>query len=238
MLNNITLLGLDPGKAAAFGISHGHGDHMLAAVSVLGQSQSRIARGTPLYVGAEVFACRYSLRAGRLDDLGQLSREDIEALGLKVVEVKTPMQIIPGGYITGNIERVTAYEKVPPTYYIKRGQKPEPDDLRSEQALFFNVKGKGLLVVSSCAHGGIVNTIKHVQKVSGVDKVHAVMGGFHLINAQPDIIQQTVADIKAMRPDYLVGMHCTGFEAELALAREMPNQFILNTVGTQYTFAA
>lgn len=240
VLNNIALLGLDPGKAQAFGLSHGHGDHMLAEVGILRQNHSRIARGTPFYVGEEAFARRYSRRVGSTqpDDLGQLMREDIEALGLKIIEVKKPMQIIPGAYITGDIERVTPYEKVPPTYFIKRGEKLEPDDLKSEQALFFRVKGKGLVVLSSCAHGGIVNMVKHVQKVAATEKVHALMGGFHLINATPEVIQRTVADIKAMKPDYLVGMHCTGFRANVAFSREMPNEFILNTAGTQYTFTA
>jgi 7,8-dihydropterin-6-yl-methyl-4-(beta-D-ribofuranosyl)aminobenzene 5'-phosphate synthase len=238
LLNNIALLGLDIGKASAFGLSHGHGDHMLAAVSILRQNQSKMAAGTPIYVGEEAFNRRYSMRPGRteLDDLGQLSRQDIEALGLKVVEVKTPMQIIPGAYISGNIERVTAYEKVAPTYFIKRGEKPEPDELRTEQSLFFYVKGKGLVLVSSCAHGGIVNTLKHAQKTSGADRLHAVVGGFHLINAKPEVIQNTVADIKAMKPEYIVPTHCTGFEAEAAFSREMPNEFILNTTGTKYTF--
>ena len=109
---------------------------------------------------------------------------------------------------------------------------------RGEQALFFNVKGKGLVVLSGCAHRGIVNTVKHAQKISGIEKLHAVMGGFHLINAKPEVIQNTVADIKAMKPEYLVGMHCTGFEGEVAFIREMPNEFILNTTGTKYTFGA
>ena len=240
VLNNIALLELDPGKAKAFGLSHGHWDHFMAAVSILKQNQSRIAGGTPFYVGEEAFAHRYSIRPGRTepDDLGQLKKEDIEALGLKVVEVRNPVQIIPGVYFTGNIERVTTYEKVPPTLLIKRGEKPEPDDFHGEQAVFFNVKGKGLVVLTSCAHAGIVNTVKHAQKIAGTEKIHAVMGGFHLINAKPEVIQNTVADIKAMKPDYLVGMHCTGFEAKVAFSREMPNEFILNTAGTQYTFGA
>jgi 7,8-dihydropterin-6-yl-methyl-4-(beta-D-ribofuranosyl)aminobenzene 5'-phosphate synthase len=240
VLNNIALLGLDPGKASAFTLSHGHYDHFLAAVSILKQNLSRIAAGTPFYVGEEAFAHRYSLRPGRTepDDLGQLKKEDIEALGLKVVEVRNPLHIIPGAYFTGNIERVTTYEKVPPTLLIKRGEKPEPDDFRGEQSVFFNVKGKGLVVLSGCAHAGIVNTVKHAQKISGIDKVHAVMGGFHLINAKPEVIQNTVADIKAMKPDHIVPTHCTGFEAKVAFSREMPNEFILNTAGTQYTFAA
>jgi 7,8-dihydropterin-6-yl-methyl-4-(beta-D-ribofuranosyl)aminobenzene 5'-phosphate synthase len=238
VMNNIALLGLDLGKANAFSLSHGHFDHFLGAVSILKQSQSRIAAGTPFYVGEEAFARRYSLRPGTTEaaDLGQLKKEDIEALGLKVVEVKKPVQIIPGTYVSGNIERVTTYEKVPPSLLIKRGEKPEPDDFRGEQAVFFNVKGKGLVVLSGCAHAGIVNTVKHAQKITGIDKIHAVMGGFHLINAKPEIIQNTVADIKAMKPDYIVPTHCTGFEAIVAFGKEMPNEFILNTAGTRYIF--
>jgi 7,8-dihydropterin-6-yl-methyl-4-(beta-D-ribofuranosyl)aminobenzene 5'-phosphate synthase len=240
VMNNVTLLGLDLGKTNAFGLSHGHFDHFMGVVSILKQNQSRIVGGTPFYVGEEAFARRYSLRPGTTEamDLGQLRKEDLEAFGLKVVEVKNPLQIIPGANFTGNIERVTTYEKVPPSLLIKRGEKPEQDDFRGEQAIFFNVKGKGLVVLSGCAHVGIVNTVKHVQKVAGMDKIHAVMGGFHLINAKPEIIQNTVADIKSMKPDYIVPTHCTGFEAILAFGREMPNEFILNTAGTKYTFGA
>jgi 7,8-dihydropterin-6-yl-methyl-4-(beta-D-ribofuranosyl)aminobenzene 5'-phosphate synthase len=209
-------------------------------VFALKQNQQQIAGGTPFYVGEEAFLRRYSLRPGTTEaaDLGQLKKEDIENLGLKVVEVKQPTQIIPGGYFTGNIERITAYEKVPPTLLVKRGEKPEPDDFRGEQSLFFNVKGKGLVVISGCAHAGIVNTVKHAQKVTGTDKVHAVMGGFHLANAKPEVIGKTVADIKATKPDYIMPMHCTGFETMVAFAKEMPNEFILNTAGTKYTFSA
>ena len=238
VLNNIALLGLEPGKAQAFSLSHGHFDHWMGAVNILKQNQSVIVGGTPFYVGEEAFARRYSINPGATDmtDLGQLRKEEIEALGVEVVEVKTPRQIIPGIYITGNIERVTSYEKVPPSLLIKRGEKTEPDDFRGEQAIFFCVKGKGLVVISGCAHAGIVNTVKHAQKISATDKVHAVMGGFHLINAKPEVIQNTVADIKAMRPDHVIPTHCSGFEAISTFASEMPTEFTLSTAGTQYTF--
>lgn len=238
VMNNIALLGIDVGKANAFSLSHGHFDHYMSAVGILRQNQSRIAGGTPFYVGEEAFARRYLLRPGATDpmDLGQLKKEDIEALGLKVVEVKTPLEIVPGAYFTGNIERVTAYEKAPPTFQIKRGEKIEHDTFPGEQAVFFKVKGKGLVVLSGCAHAGIVNTVKQAQKAAGIEKIHAIMGGFHLINTKPEVIQSTVADIKAMRPDIIVPAHCTGFEAIAAFSKEMPNEFVLNTAGTQYTF--
>lgn len=240
VMNNINLLGIDIGKTEAFGLSHGHWDHYLTAASILRQNQSKLAAGTPFYVGEEAFSRRYSRRPGASEptDLGQLKKEDIEGLGVRIVEVKNPTEIIPGAYFTGRIERVTAYEKVPPSLLVQRGEALEPDDFRGEQALVFHVKGKGLVVISGCAHAGIVNTVRQAQKVAGTDKVHAVMGGFHLINAKPEIIQNTVADIMAMKPDYVVPAHCTGFETIVAFSREMPEQFTMNTAGTKYTFGA
>lgn len=240
VMNNIALLGLDIGKTNAFSLSHGHYDHYTGAISILKQNQSRIAPGTPFYVGEEAFAHRYVLRPGATEptDYGKLSKEDIEALGLKVVEAKTTVEIVPGAYVTGNIERTTSYEKMATSLQIKRGEKLEQDDMRGEQAVFFNVKGKGLVVIAGCAHCGIVNTIKHAQKSAGTDKVHAIMGGFHLINAKPELLQSTVADIKAMKPDYIVPTHCTGFRAMAAFSKEMPEAFTINTAGTKYTFGA
>ncbi len=133
---------------------------------------------------------------------------------------------------------MTPYEKVPATFLIKRGEKIEPDTFQGEQAVFFNVKGKGLVVLSGCAHAGIVNTVKQAQKSAGVEKLHAIMGGFHLIDAKPDVMLGTIADIKALKPDIIVPAHCTGFEAVVAFSREMPEQFVMNTAGTRYTFGA
>jgi 7,8-dihydropterin-6-yl-methyl-4-(beta-D-ribofuranosyl)aminobenzene 5'-phosphate synthase len=236
--SNIALLGIDVGKADAFSLSHGHYDHYSSAVAIV--KQARIPAGTPFFVGEETFARRFSLRPGAAEptDLGQLQRADLEALGLKVIEVKAATQIIPGAYLTGSIERLTAYEKGSAATLIQRGEKTERDDFRGEQGLFFNVKGKGLVVLSGCAHAGIVNTVRQAQKGSGVEKVHAIMGGCHLINAKPEVIQSTVADLKAMQPEQIVPTHCAGFEAIVAFSREMPEAFTLNTAGTRFTFGA
>ncbi len=236
--NNLNLLGIDLGRIQAFGLSHGHFDHFLGAIDILKLARPLLAPDTPFYVGEESFSHRYLSLPGTSGtmDLGQLKKERIEALGFKVVEVAGPVAIIPGAYLTGNIERVAPYEKVPPALLIQRGEKPEADDFRGEQALFFNVKNRGLVVLSGCAHAGIVNTVNQARKVSGVDKVHAVMGGFHLINAKPEIIKMTLEDIRAMRPECVVPTHCTGFEAIEAFKREMAGEFNLNTAGSRYTF--
>lgn len=178
-------------------------------------------------------------RDGSIISLEALKREDIERLGfVKIVEIKGPTPIVPGAHLTGKIEQVTGYEKVPPVFLIKKEDKFEQEYFIGEQAVVLNAKGKGLVVFSSCAHAGMVNTVKHAQKMTGVEKVHAVIGGFHLIGAKPEIIQRTIADIKAIAPEYIVPTHCTGFEAITAFAREMPDQFIINTAGTRYIFTA
>lgn len=240
---NMELLDIDLRRLEALGISHGHFDHWGNLISILKYNRTKIRKGIPLYVGEETFSQRFAnLPAGPFEvsgliDLEQLRRDEIESLGMvKIVEVKEPTLIVPGAYLTGNIERVTEYEKGSPILLIKRGNQIQPDLFFGEQSLVFNVKGKGLVVVSSCAHAGIVNTVKHAQKMTGIDKIHAVIGGFHLSGARPEVIQRTIADMKAINPEYIVPMHCTGFEAVTAFQREMPGQFIMNTAGTRYIF--
>jgi len=233
---NIELLKLDLKKIEALALSHDHLDHQAALVELLKAKRTDIPPGTPFYVGEQFFVGAYWRRPdGNVGSLLALKREDIDGLGLlKIVEVKTPTPIVPGAYLTGRIERVTDYEQIPPVFVVKRGEQFVQDDFIGEQAIVLNAKGKGLVVLSGCAHRGIVNAVKHAQKMTGIEKVHAVVGGFHLIGVKPEIIQKTIADIKAIRPDYIVPTHCTGFEAISAFAREMPDQFILNTAGTRY----
>jgi 7,8-dihydropterin-6-yl-methyl-4-(beta-D-ribofuranosyl)aminobenzene 5'-phosphate synthase len=241
---NMELLKLDVKHLDALGVSHGHFDHWGNLIAILKHNKTKIRKGIPLYVGEENFANRFAkLPPGRYDpsgmlDLGQLKRDEIEALDLvKIVEIKEPTPLVPGAYFTGNIERITEYEKGSPILFVKRGDKMELDLFMGEQSIVFNVKGKGLVVLSSCAHAGIVNTVKHAQKMTGIDKVYAVIGGFHLIGAPPPKIQKTVADIKAINPEVVVPMHCSGWEAVTMFEKEMPKQFIINTAGAQYTFS-
>jgi len=230
------LLKIDLAKIEALGLSHDHWDHQAAFLEILKTKKDEFRKGIPFYVGEQFFVGTYSRRRdGRIVSLLALKREDIEALGfVKIVEIKEPTPIIPGAYLPGKVEQVTDYEKIPPQFVAKRGDEFVQETFPGEQAVILNAKGKGLVVLSGCAHRGIVNTVKHAQKMTGIEKVYAVMGGFHLTGAKPELIQKTIADIKAINPEYIVPTHCTGFEAISAFAKEMPNQFILNTAGTKY----
>jgi 7,8-dihydropterin-6-yl-methyl-4-(beta-D-ribofuranosyl)aminobenzene 5'-phosphate synthase len=236
IIKNMEQLGIDVGRVDTFGLSHGHFDHWGGLLSILGRARP----GVHLYVGEEAFARRFSRRPGSDDliDLDRLDKELIERQAIaEIVEVCEPVEVIPGCYLTGEIERVTDYEQGSPNLIIQKGGTCERDHFPGEQAVVCNVKAKGLVILSGCAHAGIVNTVKHAQKISGIEKVHAVIGGFHLVNAAPEIIEKTISDIKTIAPDYIIPAHCTGFDAIAQLATAMPEQFILNTAGTRYVFS-
>jgi 7,8-dihydropterin-6-yl-methyl-4-(beta-D-ribofuranosyl)aminobenzene 5'-phosphate synthase len=233
---NLDLLEIDFKALQALALSHDHFDHQAALVDLLEAKRDEIPKGIPFYVGERFFQGTYwRTPDGHVMDLLGLNREDIERLALvRIVEVRDPTPIVPGAFSTGRIEQVTEYERIPSVFVVKKGNQFVQEDFIGEQAIVLNAKGKGLVVISGCAHRGIVNAVKQAQAMTGLEKVHAIIGGFHLTGAKPDVIQRTIADIKAIRPDYVVPAHCTGFEAIAAFARELPDQFILNTAGTRY----
>lgn len=237
---NMDFLKIDFRKVEAMAISHDHWDHEAALVELLQARSAELASGVPLYLGQGFFAGTYAKRAtGEVQMLSVLSRDDIEKLGLvRIVEVRTPTAIVPGAWLTGPVPQITDYERVAPNFMAKKGDQFVQEDFAGEQSVVMNVRGKGLVVVAACSHRGIVNIVRHAQRITGVDKVHAIIGGLHLTGAKPELIAKTVADLKATKPDWIVPTHCTGFEAINVFAREMPEQFILNTAGTRYTFEA
>jgi 7,8-dihydropterin-6-yl-methyl-4-(beta-D-ribofuranosyl)aminobenzene 5'-phosphate synthase len=94
----------------------------------------------------------------------------------------------------------------------------------------------GLVVISSCSHCGVINAIKTAISVSGVDKLHAVLGGFHLGVVPPDYVEHTIAELKAMRPDVVIPMHCTGRAFIAKMREEMPAQLVDWNTGSRFTF--
>ncbi len=239
VLHNLDLLKLDLQKVEALAISHDHWDHSVAMVEVLKAKKQELGKDIPLYIGEQYFVDTYIKRPGGVILRSNLlKREEIEDLGfVRIVETTGPTAIIPGACLTG-IEQTTDYEVLQPQFLKKKGDDYVQETFPGERALVLNVKGKGLVVLSGCAHRGIVNAIKTAQRITGIEKVHAVIGGCHLYNQKSERILKTVMGIKAINPDYVVPTHCTGFEAISAFAREMPDNFILNTAGTKYIMTA
>ena len=126
-------------------------------------------------------------------------------------------------------------EKVNPT---KRTLASVPDDFEHEQSTVYYVKGRGLVIMTSCGHRGVVNSVRTAVKVSGIDKVHAVLGGFHLAPHPAEYLQQTIDGLKAFNPDFVIPMHCSG-EAFISLTQaQFGPKFVRSSTGTRFVFAA
>ena len=109
--------------------------------------------------------------------------------------------------------------------------------IRDDRAIAINVRGKGLVIVSGCAHAGIINTISYVQQITGITNVHAVIGGFHLSGRDfENGIEPTVEALLRINPTLISPSHCTGWRAMCTIARTFPNAFVWNSVGTLYKF--
>jgi 7,8-dihydropterin-6-yl-methyl-4-(beta-D-ribofuranosyl)aminobenzene 5'-phosphate synthase len=120
----------------------------------------------------------------------------------------------------------------------KRSATKIPDDFQHEQSTVYMVKDRGLVVLTSCAHRGVLNTVKTAMRVSGITKVHAIVGGFHLAPQPPEYQQATVNMLKEINPDYLIPMHCSGEPFYEMAMQAMPGKVIRSLTGTRYTFGA
>jgi 7,8-dihydropterin-6-yl-methyl-4-(beta-D-ribofuranosyl)aminobenzene 5'-phosphate synthase len=134
------------------------------------------------------------------------------------------------------VDRTSGFEPGFPPQQAWRDGRWEPDPLvLDDQALIVNVRGKGLVVLTGCGHAGIVNITRYAKRLTGIEKVHAVMGGFHLGGPlfEP-LIPRVCAELETVEPDVIVPAHCTGWAAQRALAERFPAAFIQNTVGTRF----
>jgi len=163
----------------------------------------------------------------------------MEKRNVQVLESRGPTLIAGDtALVTGEVERTTTYEKGLPNALLERNGAIEKDPILDDQAIAVNLKGKGLVIISGCAHAGIMNTILYAMKLTAVPSIQAVLGGFHLSGAffEP-IIEDTIKDLKKLGPKVLVPMHCTGWKAIHRFSEEFPEAFILNSVGSRFTIS-
>ena len=232
-------LGKDPADIEAIVCSHGHFDHTTGLSGLIGQ----LGRANlPVLIHPEFWARRrLAIPGGEPFELPTTSRRALEDAGFGIIEQRQPSFLYDQSVlITGEVDRVTRFEKGFPIHQAWRGQSWQPDPLiLDDQALIAHVAGRGLVVLTGCGHAGIINICRYAQRLTGVEKLHAVIGGFHLTGPlfEP-IIADTVSALEQLAPEVIVPAHCTGWKATHAIARRLPGAFIQNSVGTTFHLTA
>ncbi|PRY51381.1 7,8-dihydropterin-6-yl-methyl-4-(beta-D-ribofuranosyl)aminobenzene 5'-phosphate synthase [Geodermatophilus tzadiensis] len=237
MTTNADRLGIDLQGVQGVVLSHGHFDHVGGLAGLA--TRSRL----PMTVHPLIWTRRRLLLPGTGGtELPTLSSAALEAEGFRVMERREPSLLVDGCVlITGEIDRTTDFERgMPPPHQAWDGSDWRHDPLvLDDQALVVHVRGRGLVVLTGCGHAGAVNTARHAMRLTGVRRLHALLGGLHLGGpAFEPIITPTVQALAELAPDLVAPGHCTGWRAQAALAAALPDAFVPSSSGTRYTLAA
>ena len=252
LIRNFELLDLDPGRIDGLILSHGHRDHYGGLEGFVTHYRARMRPDLKLFAGGEAnFREKWIKRRGA-DPVswGALDRKALETAAVDTVCCDVP-QALRGAFTTGHIPR-QSFERVLENTLVEsesenssgddhftaaeRQGRLVPDQHPDEHATCYVVQGRGLVVVSSCGHVGLINTVKAAMALSGVGKLHAVLGGFHLGPAPQDYVDHTVTELEQLRPDVVIPMHCSGAKFIAAMHRQMPDRLVTANIGSRFTF--
>ncbi len=236
-LHNLDVLGIQIKDVESIVLSHGHADHhggLEGLILKIGK------RNLPLLLHPDAWRNRKMVFPSGVEmhlpppDERALEREDVQ-----IIEERGPSYILGDeALVTGQVERVTDFEKGLPIQYAEQEGTWKPDPWTwDDQGIICNVNGKGLVVVSSCSHSGIINVLRNAQKLTGIERIHGFIGGLHLSGSLFElIIAQTISELTAIHPDMIVPGHCSGWKATHELARTLPEAFVQTSVGTRIHF--
>lgn len=232
--HNLNRLGIDTKGIDFIVVSHGHPDHTAAVPGVLRSAGKKI----PVITHPDAFLKRYLVFPNGDRVLSNtFDKTIITSSGGEAVLTSKDTELAPGVIATGEINMINDFEQhFPLAYYEKEGELTK-DLFHDEKSLVIHLKNAGIVVLSGCSHRGIINTVNYAKKLTGIDEVYAVIGGFHLTGTTSmERVTRTVAEMKKIRPRFVIPTHCTGWRAINLFAEEMKDSFLLNAVGTKYFF--
>jgi 7,8-dihydropterin-6-yl-methyl-4-(beta-D-ribofuranosyl)aminobenzene 5'-phosphate synthase len=228
--HNAIALGVDLSHIDKIVFSHGHRDHTGGLLPTLKMMRKQVE----VIAHPDIWAAKYVRRShGKEEYIGvPFPKEAAESLGASFRLSKEPIWISENIVTSGEIPMTTEYEKIDPNLHVKEHGQLHPDPLRDDQALFIKSE-RGLIVILGCAHRGAINTLRHAQKLTGVEPIHAVIGGTHLIAASPQQVDLTIAELLSFDIQRLGACHCTGLPASAMLAQTFGERFFFNNAGTR-----
>jgi 7,8-dihydropterin-6-yl-methyl-4-(beta-D-ribofuranosyl)aminobenzene 5'-phosphate synthase len=232
VVGNLDRLAIRPETFETIVFSHGHFDHVMG----LNGLAARLGpTHLPVFLHPDFWLRRRLVLPDRTLDFPTPSRSAIEGAGFTVIEERLPSFLLDDAIlVTGEVDRTTPFETgMPPGHQAFRDGAWEPDRaVHDDQAIVLNVRDRGLVILTGCGHSGIINIIRYAKRLTGVDRLYAVLGGLHLQYGQ--IVTDTVAAMVEEAPSVLVPAHCTSWKAQQALAAALPDAFRPNGVGSRF----
>jgi len=237
MMVNADRLGIDLLEVQGVVLSHGHFDHAGGLAGLA--TRSRGGRSLPMVVHPMAWTRRRLTVPGAEPlEMPTLSRRALETEGFVLVERRHPSLLVDDCVlITGEVDRTTDFEHGMPAAHEAQldGRWQHDPTVIDDQALVVHLNGQGLVVLTGCGHAGVINIVRHAQRLTGVPTLHALLGGFHLSGPAFDpVISPTVAALTSMNPQRIVPGHCTGWRAQHALAAALPDAWVASSSGTTH----
>jgi 7,8-dihydropterin-6-yl-methyl-4-(beta-D-ribofuranosyl)aminobenzene 5'-phosphate synthase len=154
------------------------------------------------------------------------SRENIEKNGGELILTKQPFPLTNGLISTGEIEQKVDFEEeiTLETYTTDHDGKMHKDKVVDDMSLIMRLP-EGIVVISGCSHAGIVSIVKRAKEITGDSRVKAVIGGFHLFDADKKKVDKTLKELETMKVDRMYAGHCTGFKAECEILKRWEDRF-------------
>jgi len=231
LMKNAEAGGIDLSSINDLVISHGHFDHTGAVIPFLQTSSSK-----RVYAHAGIIIPRYAVFGDHKRAIGiPFTLQEIKSHGAEFIITNEFSEICPGVFVTGEIPRTTDYEDVGGPFYVAVGDRLVPDHIYDDMAVVIN-HPQGLIVISGCAHAGIINTIEYARLKTGQPRVRAFIGGTHLIGASENRITKTIAALKELEAEQIIACHCTGFDAMVSLRNALGDRLIKGETGMNFEF--